>query len=284
MKRVLIFGVSGTLGQALQNVFRAFYYDVIGLDIEGCDITQADSVLYMLDTLKPDIVINTAALNEVDTIETDDSVYSLAKEVNGVAPGIIARACVVRKLLFVHYSTDYVFDGNRKSGYKEDEQPHPLNRYADTKFFGEKNVIYAGGYYYLIRISRLFGNAGFGVSSKRSFVDTMLYLSASRDHLDVVSDQYSSLSYAPDVAGFTKLLIESEYAPGIYHGSNSGKCSWYEWAEKIFAIKQIDIRLNKVSASHFSRIARVPMHSVLLNTKAPAQRSWQEALEEHLKG
>lgn len=284
MNTVLIFGAKGTLGQALVSVFESDKsYTVTSLDKDECDITDVNAVAAVLDTYKPHITINAAAINAVDDIETDDDVFQKALAVNGHAPGIIARACKERNIVFVHYSTDYVFDGTVEAGYTEDAVPHPLSRYAETKLQGEKEVIDDGGMYYLIRVSRLFGRTGLSDSSKRSFFDLMLALAETRDTLDVVSDQVSVPTYAPDAATFTKTLIEEQYPYGVYHGANSGRCSWYEWAQEIFALKHIDMTINKVPATHFPRPAKAPMHSVLLNTKGPQQRSWEEALEEYLK-
>jgi dTDP-4-dehydrorhamnose reductase len=283
MKQVLIFGTKGTLGQTLVTCLdKSEEYNAIALDKEECDITDEKAVHKIFSQYAPDIVINAAALNAVDDIETDDSLFERALQINGFAPGIIAQACKELDIIFVHYSTDYVFDGTDTDGYKEDVVPNPLSRYAETKLKGEEEVVKVGGMYYVIRISRLFGSTGSGEGSKLSFVDLMLHLAKTKDHLDIVSDQISSPSCALDVADFTMRLIEDHFSYGIYHGANSGSCSWYEWAQKIFEMKNISINLAKVPATHFSRPAKAPMHSVLLNTKGPKQRSWKDALDEYI--
>jgi len=283
MKRLLLFGAKGTLGQAVAALFeRDDTYTVIQIDKDDCDITDEHAVNALFEKEQPDMVINAAAVNAVDTIETDAAVYDLATEVNGIAPGRLALYAKEHGSVFVHYSTDYVFDGVQADGYAEDAAPHPLSRYAETKLLGETEVMKAEADAYIIRISRLFGKAGVGEGSKRSFVDTMIHLAAEKDHLDVVTDQISSPSYAPDVALFTKKVLEESYPFGIYHGANSGGCSWYGWAKEIFDIKNIDIDVSPVPASQFPRPAKAPMHSMLLNTKGPVQRRWQDALLAYL--
>ncbi|KKS71255.1 MAG: dTDP 4-dehydrorhamnose reductase [Candidatus Magasanikbacteria bacterium GW2011_GWE2_42_7] len=262
MKRLLLFGAKGTLGQAVAALFeRDDTYTVIQIDKDDCDITDEHAVNALFEKEQPDMVINAAAVNAVDTIETDAAVYDLATEVNGIAPGRLALYAKEHGSVFVHYSTDYVFDGVQADGYAEDAAPHPLSRYAETKLLGETEVMKAEADAYIIRISRLFGKAGVGEGSKRSFVEP---------------------SYAPDVALFTKKVLEESYPFGIYHGANSGGCSWYGWAKEIFDIKNIDIDVSPVPASQFPRPAKAPMHSMLLNTKGPVQRRWQDALLAYL--
>jgi dTDP-4-dehydrorhamnose reductase len=282
MKKVVLFGAKGTLGQALCDEFVSQGYMVIGLDHSEIDITDYDKVKEKLLELSPDIIINSTGVNAVDKIEQEEAMYELAKNINGLAVENMARVSKDLGSSFVHYSTDYVFDGKKGTAYTEQDIPAPLSRYAETKLLGETLVQSVGGKFFIIRISRLFGKAGMSSSSKRSFVDTMLALSKEKDHLDIVSDQVGSPTYAPDAARFTRILLEGEYAPGIYHGTNSGECSWYDWALKIFALKNISIDVAGVSHTQFPRPARAPLFSALENTKLSPQRSWEEALREYL--
>lgn len=282
MEKVLIFGAKGTFGQALLSEFQNRKYEIIALDRSDCDITNFEQVKNILFEKKPDIVCNATALNAVDKIEEDASIFELAKNINAVAVQNIAALAKEIGSIFVHYSTDYVFDGETDHPYSEEDLPNPVSKYGETKLLGENFVKEIGGKYYIIRLSRLFGKAGTSASSKRSFVDTMLFLATQKDHLDVVGDQTGSPTYAPDLASFTLRILEEEKPFGIYHGTNDGACTWYEWAKKVFEIKNITIDVAAVPHTLFPRPAKAPRYSALENTKMPKQRSWEEALREYL--
>lgn len=282
MKKVVIFGAKGTLGQALSEEFPKNSYQVIELERRDVDITDFASVKEKLLEIKPDIIVNATANNAVDKIEEDPEMFELAQTINGKAVGELATIAKEIGATFVHYSTDYVFDGEKGSAYTEEDTPNPISKYAETKLLGETLTQQNGEKFYIIRLSRLFGKAGTSEMSKRSFVDTMIALAAQKDHLDVVNDQSGSPTYAPDLAAFTRALIEQNKSYGIYHGANDGGCTWYEWAKKVFELKNITIDVAPVSHTQFPRPAKAPKYSVLENTKMPKQRSWEEALKEYL--
>ena len=219
----------------------------------------------------------------VDKIEEDATLLAAAEEVNGRTPGVLAALCHARGLVFVHYSSDYVFAGDNEQGYAEDAPVAPLNAYGKTKALGEASVTAAGGEYYIIRLSNMFGRAAASEGAKKSFVDTMLGLAAGgKTEFDVVDDELSSPTYAPDLASLTRVIVETRPAPGIYHGANSGACTWYAWAQEVFALKNVAVTVRAVPATAYPRPAARPHASALLSTKLPAQRSWQEALREYL--
>lgn len=282
--KVLILGTKGMLGQALVEEFKGHDYEVVALNHADLDVTDELAVKNKIGEVSPDLVINTAAINAVDDIEKDSQVFNLAEKVNGTAVGYLAEVANDLKIPLVHYSTDYVFDGEDKKGYREDGVPNPISKYGQTKLLGEEEILKKAEKYYLIRVSRLFGKAGASGKSKISFVDLMLdlVLNKKREHLDVVNDEISAPSYAPDAARFTRELIEGDYPWGIYHGANDGGCSGYELTKKIFEIKDIKVGVAPVSSDFFPRPAKHPKYSVLLNTKLPKQRRWEEALEEYL--
>lgn len=279
---ILILGAKGTLGQALVDEFSTPDNTVTAFDKADLDITDIEAVRNALEMLQPDVVINAVAINAVDDIEINDQLFELGKRVNGYVVGEIAQLTKELNIIFVHISTDYVFDGENKNGYTEDALTNPISRYAETKLLGEIELQKNTDQYYLVRISRLFGKQGESPASKKSFVDTMLELSKTKTHLDVVDNQFSCPSYAPDVAMSIKTLLEEKKPFGMYHGANAGACSWFEWAQEIFKIKNINIDVASVPAAHFPRPAKAPMYSELLNTKLPQQRSWQDALKEYL--
>lgn len=283
MATALILGAKGMLGQALREEFVGADWTVVGYDREDIDVTEPAQVAAALDRLKPQLVINAVALNAVDKIEEDATLYAAAELVNGQTPGVMAALCRDRGIEFVHYSSDYVFAGDLETGYTEDAPVVPVNAYGRTKALGEKTVMAAGGQYYIIRLSKLFGRAAASEGAKKSFVDTMLGLAAGgKLEFDVVDDELSCPTYAPDLAHVTRTLVESRLAPGIYHAANEGACTWYSFAKEVFTIKKIPVTLRAVPATAYPRPAARPHASALISTKLPAQRNWQTALREYL--
>lgn len=276
---LIILGGRGMLGQDLRLVFSDL--DPLVFDRDELDITDQKAVAEKLTSLEPAVVINAAAYNLVDQVETDDGLR-IARKVNAEGPRNLAQACRRLNAVFVHYSTDYVFEGTRPEGYREDDLPNPQSRYAKSKREGEEAALAIGGRFYLIRTCRLFGNPGASEGSKKSFVDLMLFLAKEKKALDVVNEEVASPTYTKDLAEQTRRLLEGKYVPGIYHITNSGVCTWYEFAQEIFRQAGITISVRPVSASAFPRPAARPAYSALINTKLPPMRSWQDALRDYL--
>lgn len=284
MKKVLILGAKGNLGGQLVKVFKDDY-NVIAWDREEIDITDKDLISKKINDIKPEVIINTAAYNAVDKCETNEQEFELAKKLNKEAVGCLAEAAIENNSLIVHYSTDYVFDGDNEEGYKEDDEPNPVNKYGETKLMGEQELIKRSGKglkWYLIRTSKLFGPKGESEVTKSSFFDIMLELAKDKNKIDVVNEEVSCFTYTPDLAKATKDLAESDRSNGIYHIVNSGSCTWYEAAVELFKIAGIDIKANPVTSDKFPRPAKRPKYSVLLNTKLEPLRDWREALQEYL--
>jgi dTDP-4-dehydrorhamnose reductase len=278
-ERLLVVGSGGMLGQDLMRVFDARH--VVGLDYPDIDITNSASIRAVIAEHQPTIICNAAAYNDVDHAETDDGLMR-AMQLNVYGPGVLARVCAQNAIQLVHYSTDYVFDGTRPDGYAEHDAPHPQSQYGVTKRLGEEAVLYQHPGAFVIRTSRLFGRAGASSVSKQSFVDVMLKLAQTKSVLDIVDEEQSCPTYTLDLARHTQVLLDGEYDPGIYHIANTGSCTWYEFAQEIFRLQDITITVNPVPASAFPRPAARPAHSVLLNTKLPPLRSWQEAVAEYM--
>lgn len=278
MIRILIIGAKGMLGQDLARVFEK--QNPILFDKENLDISERDQVFQIFNKLKPDIVINSAAYNAVDACEED---FSIAQAVNAAGPGNLAEAAQSIGAVFVHYSTDYVFDGNKKSGYKETDKPDPISAYGLSKFLGEEQVRRKTNKFYLIRTSRLFGLPAGSEGAKKSFVDVMLKLADEKEKLDLVNEEYSNPTYTPDLAERTHFILKQRPEYGIYHASNSGSCTWHDFAKEIFNIAGKDIKINPVSGNHFPRPAKRPAYSSLKNTQLPKMRSWKAALKDYLQ-
>ena len=283
--KFLVLGAKGMLGQELMKVFSVDGQVVLGLDREDLDVTDEKMVEKMINEFQPDVVLNAVANNAVDEIEKTAENFALAKKINSEAVGNLAKICKEKEILLVHYSSDYVFDGEDKNGYAEDSKISPIDKYGESKALGEKLLQENTDKYYLIRLSRLFGKPAGSVGAKISFVDRMIQLfnEKHQTHFDLVEDEISCPTYAPDLAMFTKNLIDSKKPYGIYHGANTGACSWFEFAKKVFELKNMQVDLAPVPGSKFNRPAKRPLFSELLNTKMPAQRSWEEALTEYLK-
>ena len=276
---LVIVGAQGMLGQDIARVFAE--YRAILLDKAELDITNAAAVQETLTRIAPCTVINTAAYNMVDNAETEPG-RSIAMAVNATGPGNLAATCAAINATLVHYSSDYVFRGDKKEGYTEQDTPDPQSVYAQSKYRGEVNVLNAVGRAYVIRTCKLFGQSGISSQAKKSFVDIMLHLAETKDHIDAVDDEYASPTYTPDLAAQTKVLLEGEYAPGIYHVTNTGGCTWYAFAVEIMKQLGLNVPVYPVGSEAFPRPAKRPMYSVLLNTKLPPMRSWQDALRVYL--
>lgn len=279
-KKVLVIGSQGTLGQILLTEFKKDGNDVTGWDKEDLDVTS-NEVEAKITKYAPDIIINAVAYNAVDPMEIDEEAKKLGFLVNAEVPGKLAQIASKIDAVFVHYSTDYVFDGKKKEGYDENDIPKPISVYGQSKYEGEQNVRKYGKKYYIIRLCRLFGEKGVSATSKRSFVEIMMG-EVDKPELMVKDEEVASPTYAVDAAEFTYQLIISDAPWGIYHGTNSGSCTWYGWAQEIFKLAGRGPKLIKGYAKDYHNPAPHPQFSVLLNTKRPLQRSWQEALREFL--
>ncbi len=259
--KILVFGSNGMLGHALQAVCpTARFYTH-----RDVDITDDAGINRVLLRDRPDIVINAAAYTDVDGCE-DNRDHAML--VNGTGPGFIANACSEIGAVLVHYSSDYVFNGMMPEYYENDEND-PINSYGESKLLGEILIQENMENYRIIRTSWLFGSHG------KNFVDTVLSLSRQMPEVHVVNDQVGKPTYTVDLAKKTMEIISCE--PGIYHITNDGTCSWYEFASAFIP--------NAVpcSTAEFPRKAKRPRFSVLVNTKTPPLRHWREAVAEYIQ-
>jgi dTDP-4-dehydrorhamnose reductase len=283
--KILVLGADGNLGGELIKTFEADENEVIGWDKGEIDITDRVLILKKAEDLKPDIIINAAAYNAVDKCEESDEEYEKAKMINIDGPKNIAEAALKIGAVFVHYSTDYVFDGKKKKGYRETDEAAPVNRYGKSKLHGEKRVLELSGKglkWYLIRTSKLFGPKGANPTAKPNFFDIMLKLAGERSVIEAVNEEVSNFTYTPDLALATKSLVAGNKGYGIYHLTNTGPATWYQAAQELFRLKDINTKLTPVKSDRLPRPASRPKYSVLLNTKFEPMRSWQDALQEYL--
>jgi len=276
MRRVLILGSKGTLGGQLMKL----YPEAVGWDREDIDVLDYPSLRANIGSLgfTPDAVVNCVAFNDVDGAE-DRPAPAFALNADFV--GELAGHARDMRVPLVHYSTNYVFDG-LQGEYAEADAPAPLSVYGRSKLRGEQMAAASGAWCYVVRTAVIFGPKGTSGLSKKSFVDIMLDLSAKRDSIQVVSDEINSLTYAPDLAASTVRLLGALPPPGIYHLTNSGGASWFDFAQKIFRIAGKNVTVLPVPSSHFPRKAARPPKAILLNTKLPPLRPWKAALAEFL--
>lgn len=290
MRRILVTGSSGQLGQELQP-FLAPLGEVSSLSREQLDLAQPEAIATIVADLKPDIVINAGAYTAVDRAETETD---LAFAVNGKAPGVLAKAAQQVGATLVHISTDYVFDGTQSHPYQDTDPTNPIGAYGKSKLMGEEAVKANCDRYLLIRTAWVYGSHG-----KSNFVKTMLRLGAEREELRVVFDQVGSPTWTGDLAQAIAQLVphlSPEFSPeltGTYHYTNSGVCSWYDFAIAIFEeAKAIGFplkveRVVPITTAEYPTPARRPAYSVLscakiskvLGTHPP---HWRQGLRQML--
>ena len=269
MKRVALFGSRGQLGVELKAVFSARGYDVACFERSTVDITDAQAVENAVERSvaggDPALVLNAAAYNQVDVSETEPLA---AFQVNALAVRNLAVACRNSGAQLVHFSTDYVFDGQAGRAYREEDSPRPLGAYAVSKLAGE---LYARAYLdspLIIRTSGVFGPGGMD-TARGNFVELMLRLAAQNNPIRVVEDHVASPTYAPALAARTADLVERG-THGIFHIGGGAPISWFDWARKIFEAAGLNPPLKPTNEREFRTAARRPKYSALSNAKLDA--------------
>lgn len=275
--KILITGSNGMLGYDLQEVLKD-YHELILTTSKTLDITDKQNTIDFICDAKPDIVINSAAYTDVDGCEENQD---LAYAVNGDGVRNLALACKEVDCALVHISTDYVFDGAARDPIDENGQIGPISVYGKSKLEGEKAIQEILDKYFIVRTAWLYGING------KNFPKTMLELAKNHSEITVVYDEVGTPTYTPDLASGISQLIETDYY-GIYHLTNSGSCSWCEFARYIFEVAQSDVKVIPVTASEFARPAPRPSYSVLNNKNWMEKgfkplRSYKEAIKEYIE-
>lgn len=278
--RILLFGGSGQLGSDLRIAAEGRHELVVPSHAEA-DVTDPGAVVRAVEAAAPDAVVNAAAFHKVERCEEDPTTTFA---VNAVGALNVARAARAAGARCVFVSTDYVFDGERPSGYVEDDPPSPVNLYGVSKAAGERAVAGACPEGIVVRGSGLFGHAG-SSGKGGNFVETMLAKAAAGEPITVVDDQVFSPSCTRDMAERMLLLLERRVPPGIYHVTNAGSCSWYRFARAIFEQAGVAADLSPRPAGE--QAVRRPRNSILLDTRSavlglPPSRPWEEALAWYL--
>jgi len=262
--RFIILGAGGQLGREWIQQLVMLDEQVHAYAYEDLDITDSDALERILDHVQPTVLVNAAAYTKVDQAESDSE---RAKLLNTIVPGRIAAMCRERSILFVHYSTDYIFGGSEidrtsyPEGFSEGQSANPINVYGQTKWDGERLIQVSGCEYLIVRTSWLCGRYG------HNFVKTMIRLASEKDRIRVVNDQFGVPSFADNVVRNTLALIK-ENQRGVFHLTSLGLCSWSEFATEILKIYGSKSVIDAISSSEYVTQAQRPAFSLLNCEKA----------------
>jgi dTDP-4-dehydrorhamnose reductase len=286
-KGILITGASGQLGRALNDVLKE-QLDSDTIILNACrgeptaycplllDITNPLTVTNIVQDLKPDIIINCAAHTAVDLCESEKE---KAYEMNALGPKNLAVAAHAIDAKFIHVSTDYVFDGEKKTPYTEEDETNPQTVYGQTKLEGERLVQNYCEKHFIIRTAWLYGEG-------KNFVNTMLRLAEDHTEVGVVRDQFGTPTSALELARAIVFLMNTENY-GLYHGTCEGIATWYEFATEIFRLTNKSIKVKSLTTEEYPTPAKRPKYSVLENKKLKEMdyymKPWKEALQEYMK-
>ena len=279
--KILITGANGMLAKSV--ISKLSGEELILTDVDDLDITDREAVIKFVEENKPEYVINCAAYTAVDKAETAGEIV---EKINAVGPENLAIAANKIGAKLVHISTDYVFGGNLSIDkcYLEDDEKAPVTEYGRTKLLGEQAIQNNLKEFYIFRTAWLYGDGN-------NFVRTMIKLGSSRDELNVVADQHGSPTFADDLAEFIKEAIEKKIPYGVYHATNEGFTTWYDFTRKIFEKMNIQCKVNPVTTEEYIKMmnivqAKRPENSQLSKEKLKATGikvpEWEEALDRYL--
>lgn len=281
--KVAVLGANGQLGNDVAAAFAAKGHAVTGLTHEQVEVASLDSVRTALESIRPDLVVNTAAYHHVEKCEADPA---LAFAVNGIGARNVAQVTDLLRTPLIHISTDYVFDGTKRTPYIEDDPANPLNVYGNTKLSGEHFVRNINPRHFIVRVSAIYGENPCRAKGGLNFVELMLKLSREREELRVVDDEFVSPTPTSDIAQqLVELGHTSHY--GHYHATAEGSCSWYEFAAAIFELTGTKVRLERARPGEFPAKVPRPKYSVLENAALKGRalnlfKHWQSGLARYL--
>jgi len=282
--KIVILGTGGRLGAALVCEY-GDEYDVTGFNHAQLDLSNLDDVRGKLRALSFDVLINAAAFTNVDLSETE---RDRAFMINGEAPGVLAEICREKGAKLIHFSTDYVFDGEKRAPYTEEDEAKPISVYGASKLAGEKNVLAADGGHLVVRVSWVFG------PDRPSFVDSMVKHAQEHEKVDAIADKFSAPTYTLDIAEMLPRFFNRESAGGVLHFANAGECSWQEYAQwAVDCCEQggLPLKTKKIGGSRLKDmsnwVARRPVYSVLSTEKyaqlaGTSPRTWRDAVADYI--
>ena len=282
--KIVILGTGGRLGAALVREFR-LKYDVAGFNHAQLDLSNLEGLREKVGATTFDVLINAAAFTNVDACETERDRAFL---INGEAPGVLAEICNAKDAKLIHFSTDYVFNGEKRAPYTEEDRANPISAYGESKRAGEKKVLAAENGHLVVRVSWVFG------PDRPSFIDAMITRAQQDEKIDAISDKLSTPTYTHDIARMMSQFFDRGVAGGILHFANAGKCSWQEyaqWALDCCRDAGIPLKARTVGALQLSEmknwVARRPVYSVLSTAKYAElsdtpPRAWREAVADYI--
>ena len=270
--QILVTGANGQLGRELAGILPGRDHKVVALDRQRLDVSDAGAVERAMEEHSPDLVINAAAYTNVDGCEKE---MELAYAVNAIGPRNLAQACERRGSELLHVSTNYVFDGESERPYEPFDPPNPISAYGRTKLAGEEHVMRLTNRWYVVRSAGVYGRG-------HNFVRTMLRVAGERDSLKVKDDEFISPTYARDLAeGIAGIVEDGRY--GLYHLTNAGSCSWYEFTREIFRLAGVETEVIPIPGSEDPLPAARPANGLLSSPGSPELRHWSEALADYLE-
>jgi dTDP-4-dehydrorhamnose reductase len=287
--KVLLIGSTGQLATALRPRLEGAGHRVVGLTHEACNLASPSAVERQLDAHAPEAVINTAAFHQVDRCEM---AIEEAFLINSYGPRVLALACAARELLFVHLSTNYVFDGRRHEPYDEMDTPNPLSVYGLSKLAGERFVQAHAPRHYIVRTAGVYGRHA-GRKAGDNFVERIIAAATvatggkAAAPLRVVNDQIATPTYAGHLADtIVRLLTTRAY--GLHHVTNSGACTWWEFARAILVRADLSVEVQPVSSAVFGAAAPRPARSALVSRRSAEANvgrlpTWEEGLEAYFR-
>ena len=270
--RVLVTGAGGQLGLELAEILPERGHEAMALSRGELDVADPEAVERAVEAHSPGVIVNAAAYTNVDGCETETD---LAHSVNALGPRNLAQTCERVGCKLLHVSTNYVFDGADDRPYEPFDLPSPISAYGRTKLAGEEYVKHLMNRWYIVRSAGVYGRG-------HNFVRTMLRLGRERDELKVKDDEFISPTYARDLAeGIAEVLEAGSY--GLYHLTNAGSCSWYEFTQEIFRLAGIEVEVLPIPGSEYPLPAARPANGLLSSLGSPELRHWKEALADYLE-
>ncbi len=281
--RIVILGAGGRLGAALLREYQN-KFDVVGFTHSQLDLAKPDQIHAKIDDLAFDVLINAAAFTNVDLSESKSDE---AFVINAEAPKVLAEICRDKGAKLIHVSTDYVFDGEKRQPYVEDDAANPIGAYGESKRAGEKFVLASSDRHLVVRVSWVFG------PDRPSFVDAMIKRAREEEKIDAIADKWSTPTYTHDIAEMLPRLFDVD--AGVVHLTNSGKCTWQEYAQyALDCCRKIGLSLKAKTVGALKLadmkqwVARRPVHSVLSTAKYQAltgiaPRSWRDAVSDYIE-
>lgn len=284
--KIVIIGSGGRLGAALMREF-AGKLDVAGFNHAQLDLADEKQIREQIASLEFDVLINAAAFTNVDLCETEKE---QAFRINAEAPRVLAEIARDKQAKLIHFSTDYVFDGEKREPYLETDPANPISAYGESKRAGEKNVLAVQDRHLVVRVSWVFG------PDRPSFVDAIIKRARENEHVDAIADKFATPTYTKDIAQMLSRLLDVDLAGGTLHFANGGECSWQDYAQHAIDCCHklgVPLKARRVAPLKMgdmkSFVARRPIYSVLSTAKFTSltgtpPRSWRDAVAEYVHG